>query len=68
MVAQSDRSARQDIYTLNLPWEQPPLSLLDDQQQLDLRQQAQVSHHITGEILWSSRAPGSQLLIVASQR
>ncbi len=57
MVAQQER---QHIYTLNLPWDAPPLILLDAEQQLLFRQQAQVSRHRTGEILWSSRTPGSQ--------
>lgn len=64
MVAQHDR---QDIYTLNLPWDEPPLSLLEDEQQLWLRQQAQVSRHSTGEILWSSHTQSRQLFVISGK-
>ena len=64
MIAQQNRP---DIYTLNLPWDEPPLNLLTDEQQLFFRQQAQVSRHKTGEILWSSRTPGSQLLVISGK-
>lgn len=64
MVAQHER---QNIYTLNLPWDEAPLSLLEDEQQLFFRQQAQVSRHRTGEVLWSSRTPGSQILIISGK-
>lgn len=64
MVAQTER---QDIYALNLPWDEPPLSLLDDEQQLWFQQQAQVSRHRTGEVLWSSRTGGSQLLVISGK-
>lgn len=56
-----------DIHTLNLPWEQAPLSLLTDEQKLHFREQAQLSRHTRGEILWSSQAPGSQLLLLAGK-
>jgi ATP-binding cassette, subfamily B, bacterial len=64
MIAQQDR---RDIYRLNLPWDEPPLCLLEDEQQLQFRQQVQVSRHTTGEILWSSQTPGSQLLVLAGK-
>jgi len=64
MITQHER---QDIYRLNLPWDERPLSLLDDEQKLFFRQQAQVSRHQTGEVLWSSRAPGSQLFIISGK-
>ena len=54
-----------DIYTLNLPWDESPLSLLTHEQQLEFRQHAQVSRHAIGEVLWSSQTPGSQLLLLA---
>lgn len=59
MVAQSS------IYTLNLPWDEAPLILLEDEQKLHFRQHAQISRHATGEVLWSSQTPGSQLLVLA---
>jgi HlyB family type I secretion system ABC transporter len=57
--------AQTDVYTLNLPWDEIPLSLLDDEQKLHFRQHVQISRHTTGEVLWSSQAPGSQLLVLA---
>lgn len=57
--------AQTDIYTLNLPWDEVPLKCLEDEQKLQLRQSAQVSHHVRGEVLWSSQTPGSQLLLLA---
>ncbi len=59
--------AQPDIHILNLPWDEPPLSLLEDEQQLWFRQRAQVSRHQTGEVLWSNRAPGSQLLVISGK-
>jgi hypothetical protein len=57
--------AQTDIYTLNLPWDELPLSVLEDKQKLHFRQHAQISRHTTGEVLWSSQTPGSQLLLLA---
>lgn len=57
--------AQTDVYTLNLPWDELPLSLLEDEQKLHFRQHAQISRHSIGEVLWSSQAPGSQLLLLA---
>ncbi|MBD2123976.1 peptidase domain-containing ABC transporter [Trichocoleus sp. FACHB-262] len=61
MVAQSD------IYTLNLPWDELPLNLLEDEQKLYFREHAQISRHTTGAVLWSSQTPGSQLLLLAGK-
>ena len=54
-----------DVYTLNLPWDELPLSLLEGEQKLHFRQHAQISRHSTGEVLWSSQTPGNQLLLLA---
>ncbi|MBD1865104.1 MULTISPECIES: hypothetical protein [Trichocoleus] len=62
MVAQSD------IYTLNLPWDELPLNLLEDEQKLYFREHAQISRHTTEEVLWSSQTPGSQLLLAGKVR
>ncbi|MBD2077083.1 type I secretion system permease/ATPase [Phormidium sp. FACHB-592] len=59
--------AQTDIYTLNLPWDELPLNLLEDEQKLHFRQHAQISRHTTGEVLWSSQTPGSQLLVLAGK-
>jgi ATP-binding cassette subfamily B protein len=57
--------AQTDVYTLNLPWDELPLNLLEDEQKLHFRQHAQISRHTTGEVLWSSQTPGSQLLVLS---
>jgi Peptidase C39 family len=57
--------AQPSIYTLNLPWDEAPLRMLEDEQKLQFRQQAQVSRHTTGEVLWSSQTLGSQLLVLS---
>lgn len=59
--------AQTDIYTLNLPWDEFPLNLLEDNQKLHFRQHAQISRHTAGEVLWSSQTPGSQLLLLAGK-
>jgi ATP-binding cassette subfamily B protein len=59
--------AQTDIYTLNLPWDELPLNLLEDNQKLHFRQHAQISRHTTGEVLWSSQTPGSQLLLLTGK-
>jgi hypothetical protein len=59
--------AQIDVYTLNLPWDERPLNLLADQQQLHFRQHVQISRHTTGEVLWSNHSPGGQLLLLAGK-
>ncbi|UIE38136.1 peptidase domain-containing ABC transporter [Leptodesmis sichuanensis] len=59
--------AQPEIYTLNLPWDEAPLCLLEDQQKLQFRQQVQISRHTTGEPLWSSQTPGCQILVLAGK-
>ncbi|HEY9626996.1 MAG TPA: peptidase domain-containing ABC transporter [Coleofasciculaceae cyanobacterium] len=59
--------AQTDVYTLNLPWDEPPLNLLENEQKLHFRQHAQISRHTTGEVLWSNQTPGSQLLLLAGE-
>lgn len=56
----------QDIYTLNLPWDEPPWNLLGDQQ-IQFRERAQISRHTAGEVLWSTRNPGAQLFVVSGK-
>jgi ATP-binding cassette subfamily B protein len=57
----------QDIYTLNLPWDEAPLNLLNSEQQIQFREAAQVGHYSIGEVLWSSRSPGNQFLIISGK-
>lgn len=59
--------AQTDVYTLNLPWDELPLNLLEDEQKLHFRQHAQIDRYTTGEVLWSSQTPGSQLLLLAGK-
>jgi ATP-binding cassette subfamily B protein len=59
--------AQPDIYTLNLPWDESPLNLLEDEQKLQFKQQVQISRHRTGEPLWSSQTPGCQILVLAGK-
>jgi ATP-binding cassette subfamily B protein len=57
--------AQHDIYSRNLPWGEPPLSLPNDEDKLQLRQQAQVSRHITGEVVWSNQTSGTHHQLLA---
>lgn len=57
----------QNIYTLNLPWDEAPLNLLAQEQQLQFKHRAQVSRHTTGDILWSTGNPGGQLLLISGK-
>jgi ATP-binding cassette subfamily B protein len=56
-----------DIYTLNLSYDEAPLSLLNHQQQRELQRAAQVTRHTTGETLWSSEHGGGQLLVISGK-
>ena len=56
-----------NIWTLNLFWDEPPLDLLTDDQKLQFKQSAQVSRHILGDILWSTQNPGGHLLLVSGK-
>jgi ATP-binding cassette subfamily B protein len=59
--------AQPEIYTLNLPWDEAPLSWLEDEQKLQFKQQVQISRHTTGEPLWSSQTPGCQILVLVGK-
>ncbi|XGV94386.1 MAG: peptidase domain-containing ABC transporter (plasmid) [Leptolyngbya sp. BL-A-14] len=41
-------------YAPNLPWHEPPLSLLTEEQQLQLKEQAQIKSYTLGQVLWAS--------------
>ena len=56
-----------EIYTLSLPWHEPPLSLLTHEQQLEFQQESQVIRPSIGEVFWSNQRLESQLLIVAGK-
>ncbi|PZV16162.1 MAG: type I secretion system permease/ATPase [Leptolyngbya sp.] len=44
--------------TTNLPWNSPPLSLLNADQQVQLKQQAEVRRYGLGEVIWATDSPG----------
>lgn len=52
---------------IELPWDNPPLSLLSPEQQVQFKQQAEVRRYNLGQILWSTEQPGVQLLVVAGK-
>lgn len=53
--------------TIELPWDSPPLSLLNPEQQVQFKQQAQVRQYGMGQILWATEQPGTQLLVVSGK-
>ena len=59
--------ASPEIHALNLPWDEPPLSLLNSEQQIQFKQMAQVTRHTTGDVIWSNDTPGSQLLVLTGR-
>ncbi|MFM2432462.1 MAG: hypothetical protein RLZZ511_3676 [Cyanobacteriota bacterium] len=52
---------------LNLPWSEPPLSLLSPDQQVKFRTQAEIRSYKLGDVLWSSDLPGNQLLLLSGK-
>jgi len=53
--------------TIELPWDNPPLSLLTPEQQVQFKQQAEIRRYSLGEILWSTEQSGTQLLVVSGK-
>jgi ATP-binding cassette, subfamily B, bacterial len=51
----------------NLPWNEPPLSLLSPDQQVKFRNQADIRQYKLGEVLWSSDMPGTQILLLSGK-
>jgi ATP-binding cassette subfamily B protein len=51
----------------NLPWNVPPLSFLSPDQQVQFKQAADIRRFSLGEMLWSTEAPGSQMLVLAGK-
>jgi ATP-binding cassette, subfamily B, bacterial len=51
----------------NLPWNEPPLSLLSPDQQVKFRNQAEIRQYKLGEVLWSSEIPGTQILLLSGK-
>ncbi len=53
--------------TTDLPWDSPPLSFLSPDQQVQFKQAATVRRFGLGDMLWSTDAPGSQILVVSGK-
>jgi ATP-binding cassette, subfamily B, bacterial len=51
----------------NLPWSEPPLSLLPPEQQVKFRSQAEVRQYRLGDLLWSSDSPGYQIYLISGK-
>ena len=51
----------------NLPWNEPPLSWLNAEEQSELKQQAEIHHYKLGEKIWSQKLGGDQFFIVTGK-
>jgi HlyB family type I secretion system ABC transporter len=51
----------------NLPWNEPPLSWLNAEEQSELKQQAEIHYYKLGEKIWSQKLAGNQFFIVAGK-
>jgi ATP-binding cassette, subfamily B, bacterial len=51
----------------NLPWNEPPLSLLTPDQQVQFRTIADIRRYRLGELLWSADTPGLQMLLLSGK-
>jgi HlyB family type I secretion system ABC transporter len=51
----------------NLPWNEPPLSWLNAEEQSELKQQAEIHNYKLGEKIWSQKLGGDQFFIVAGK-
>jgi HlyB family type I secretion system ABC transporter len=49
---------------LTLPWDRPPLCWLHSEEQVRIKQQAEVKTVSLGEVLWATDRPGQQYLIL----
>lgn len=50
-----------------LRWEEIPFCLLNPQQQIEVRNQAQIRQYSVGNVIWSTDSPGNQFLIVSGK-
>jgi ATP-binding cassette subfamily B protein len=50
--------------TTNLPWDTLPLSLLNPEQQVQFKQEAEVRRYGLGEVIWATDSPGIQSYVV----
>ena len=51
----------------DLPWDVPPLSFLNADQQVQFKQAATIRRFSLGEMLWSTNDPGSQILVISGK-
>lgn len=50
-----------------LPWNDPPLSLLTPEQQVQFQREIEIRRYGLGEMIWSTDQPGTQLLLVSGK-
>ena len=53
--------------TTDLPWDVPPLSFLNADQQVQFKQAATTRRFSLGDMLWSTDTPGSQILVISGK-
>ncbi|MBD2359661.1 type I secretion system permease/ATPase [Anabaena minutissima FACHB-250] len=63
---QDDESLRQYVLA-TIPWNQPPLDLLNPDQKSQLEQRLETRRYRLGEKIWSSELGGYQFLIIAGK-
>lgn len=51
----------------DLPWNIPPLSLLNPEQQVQFKQQAEIRRFSLGEMIWATDQPGMQAMVMAGK-
>jgi ATP-binding cassette, subfamily B, bacterial len=51
----------------DLPWNAPPLSFLNPEQQVRFKQAAETRRFSLGEMIWSTENPGAQLLVISGK-
>jgi ATP-binding cassette, subfamily B, bacterial len=51
----------------NLPWNEPPLSLLSPDQQVQFKSKAQIRRYRLGEVVWSSETPGMHAVLISGK-
>ncbi len=65
MVADNNLTTKQD--TLKLPWDNLPLSLLAQDQQILFKDRVKIGQYATGEVIDSSNSPESQFLVISGR-
>jgi ATP-binding cassette subfamily B protein len=51
----------------NLPWEAPPLCLLNPDQQVQFKDKAEIRRYKLGQLLWSEETPNLQLIVLSGK-